>query len=67
MNNKTQDLAVLAKRFKVEELKQRIEFDIAMEEIDADAAESSWKERKSSVSVEVGPDGKPVVKGSVSW
>ncbi|TAH08621.1 MAG: hypothetical protein EAZ13_02785 [Sphingobacteriia bacterium] len=67
MSNNTQNLAVLAKRFKVEELKQRIEFDIAMEELDAEAAGGEWKDRKTSASVSVDSSGKPKAEVKVTW
>lgn len=68
MNNSSKNLSTLANRFKVEELKQRIEFDIAMEELDADSSSSDgWKDRKTSAGVEMGLDGKPKVVVKVSW
>lgn len=69
MEKNTKNLTVLANRFIVEELKQRIEFDITMEDIGQAAAESKsgWKERKYSMEVKVGTDGKPSLIGKVSW
>lgn len=63
MENNQKNLSVLANRFKVEELKQRIEFDMAMEGMDDGGG---WKEaRPTTTSTTVKPDGTVVV--TASW
>jgi hypothetical protein len=62
MKNNQKNLSVLANRFKVEELKQRIEFDIAMEQLDT---AGEWKDGKASVGVSV--DAKGVPKAEIKW
>ena len=61
MQTNQKNLSVLANRFKVEELKQRIEFDIAM---DVDETDTSWKD-KPDTTVSVDKTGKVDVK--FSW
>jgi hypothetical protein len=60
MENNQKKLSVLANKFKVEELMQRIEFDMAMEGMDGG---DGWKEaRPTTVTTTVEPDGKITVK-----
>ncbi len=49
----------LLSKFKVEELKQRIEFDISLDESSSDAA---WKEQKTGIGIKYEP-GKPPITG----
>ncbi len=55
---------VLAK-FKVEELKQRIEFNIAAEDVSSDDA--AWKEKKTTVSASNSGGGSVTVTQSWTW
>lgn len=55
-------------KFKVEELKQRIEFAIATEALEAESSESAaWKEKKTTVSASNSGGGSVTLTQSWSW
>ena len=54
----------LLSKFKVEELKQRIEFDISLDEA---SSEEAWKEQKTSVGTKVEPGKPPIFGFTHTW